>query len=393
MKIERATVDFIDVGKRLRPVNEVAVTAPTAPAGVTMAPPKELSISEIRADTAAQPREFMSSDKVEEYADLMKSGVEFPEPVVFFDGSVHWLADGFHRVQAARSAGVESFHCVVKEGGLRDAVLYSCGANATHGIQRTNEDKRRAVMKLLQDDEWQAWSARDIAKQCQVAHTFVNKLREQMTAPDTGNVSSMDTPSSKSAERTFIHPKTRKPTQMKIGGIGKRNRVAKSEKDTSARPEATLARTESAKSATTVSQAGDFIVPASETEEFKRERLVSGVRTFAAFCRANSATSVAGSIAPNEVEEIRVSIAVIREWLGQLVAGLGCVETTDIATKGADRPRVRDIVPLAKHEPVAAASDDDLDIPLYLRRDANNNPPGTEAAKPATDESQADPRS
>jgi hypothetical protein len=31
-----------------------------------MALQKELSIDEIRADTAAQPREFMSTDKVEE---------------------------------------------------------------------------------------------------------------------------------------------------------------------------------------------------------------------------------------------------------------------------------------------------------------------------------------
>jgi hypothetical protein len=103
-----------------------------------------------------------------------------------------------------------------------------------------------------------------------VAHTFVNKLRDQMTPPDTGNVSSMDTPSSKSAERTFIHPKTGKPTQMKTGGIGKPNCVAKSEKDTSARPEATLASTESVKSATMVWQAGGLIVPTSEKEEFKR---------------------------------------------------------------------------------------------------------------------------
>jgi hypothetical protein len=335
-----------------------------------MALQKELSIDEIRADTAAQPREFMSTDKVEEYADLMKSGVEFPAPVVFFDGSVHWLADGFHRVQAARSAGVVSFDCVVKEGTLRDAVLYSCGANAKHGIQRTNEDKRRAVMKMLQDDEWKTWSARDIAKQCQVAHTFVNKLREQMTPPDTGNVSSMDTPSSKSAERTFIHPKTGKPTQMKIGGIGKRNRAAKPEKDTSARPEVTLTPTETAKPATAVSQADSLIEPASETEGFMRERLVSGVHTFAAFCSVNSATSVAVSIPPNEVAEIRGSAARIYEWLDRFAVAIDRVDGAKAANRCQESPLGSGNVPPAKHKPVAAASDlwRDLDIPPYLDR-------------------------
>jgi hypothetical protein len=323
-----------------------------------------VSIDEIRADTAAQPREVMSTDKVEEYADLMKSDEHFPPPVVFFDGCVHWLADGFHRLQAARSADFVKLYCVVKEGTLRDAVLYSCGANAKHGIQRTNEDKRRAVMKMLQDDEWMTWSARDIAKQCQVAHTFVNKLREQMTPPDTGNVSSMDTPFSKSAERTFIHPKTGKPTQMKTGGIGKRNRAARPEKDTSERPEATNTLTETAKPATTVLQADSLTVPASETEGFMRGRVVSGVHTFAAFCSANSATSVAPGIPPGEAAEVHVSIAVIREWLGEFVTALAA---TDITAKAPEALRGPDIVPPAKHELLAARDNSDgLDIPPYL---------------------------
>jgi hypothetical protein len=325
-----------------------------------------VSIDEIRADTAAQPREVMSTDKVEEYSDLMKSGVLFPRPVVFFDGSVHWLADGFHRLQAARSADFVKLYCVVKEGTLRDAVLYSCGANAAHGIQRTNEDKRRAVMKILQDDEWKTWSARDIAKQCQVSHTLVNELREQMTPADTGNVSSMDMPSSEPKERTFIHPKTGKPTQMKTGGIGKRNRAAKPEKDTSARPEATLTPTETAKPASAVSQADSLIEPASE----RRERLVSGVHTFAAFCSVNSATSVAVSIPPNEFAEIRGSAARIYEWLDRFAVAIDRVDGAKAANRCQESPLGSGNVPPAKHKPVAAASDlwRDLDIPPYLDR-------------------------
>ena len=249
-----------------------------------MALQKELSIDEIRANTAAQPRQFMSTDKVEEYADLMKSGADFPAPVVFFDGSVHWLADGFHRVQAARSAGVQSLHCVVEEGGLRDAVLYSCGANAKHGIQRTSADKRRAVLKLLQDTEWTKWSNNAIAKHTMVSRGLVDDIRKELKAVHTCDSASMEKSSTepRAATRTFIHPKTRKPTQMKTGGIGKRNRAAKPEKDTSAGPEATLTPTKSAGSAMPTTT----IVPAPETEGFMRECLVS----FAAFCSAKSAT-------------------------------------------------------------------------------------------------------
>jgi hypothetical protein len=35
----------------------------------------------------------------------------------------------------------------------RDAILYAVGANASHGLKRTNRDKRNAVL-LLKDLEW-----------------------------------------------------------------------------------------------------------------------------------------------------------------------------------------------------------------------------------------------
>jgi hypothetical protein len=340
-----------------------------------------VSIDEIRADTAAQPREVMSTDKVEEYSDLMKSGVLFPRPVVFFDGSIHWLADGFHRLQAARSADFVKLYCVVKEGTLRDAVLYSCGANAAHGIQRTNEDKRRAVMKILQDDEWKTWSARDIAKQCQVSHTLVNELREQMTPADTGNVSSMDMPSSEPKERTFIHPKTGKPTQMKTGGIGKRNRAAKPEKDTPARPQATLTPTESAESAATVSQADTLIVPAAETEGFKRESLVSGVRTFGAFCSANPAIFVAASIPLNEVEEIRASAARIYEWLDRFTVAIDRVEGAKAANRCQESPLGSGNAPCSVKQTTGSTSTSPEfpDLPAFLDRRAEAR---ADASKP-----------
>jgi hypothetical protein len=63
---------------------------------------------------------------------------------------------------------------------LHDAVLFSCGANAAHGVPRTNEDKRRAVLKLVQDAEWAHWSDREIAKGCNVAHPLVAQCAQKI---------------------------------------------------------------------------------------------------------------------------------------------------------------------------------------------------------------------
>jgi len=92
---------------------------------------------------------------VAEYAEHIES---LPPVVVFYDGTAYWLADGFHRVAAHVKAGRESVLADVRQGHRRDAILHSVGANAAHGLRRTNADKRRAVEILLRDEEWSGWS-------------------------------------------------------------------------------------------------------------------------------------------------------------------------------------------------------------------------------------------
>jgi hypothetical protein len=74
---------------------------------------------------------------------------KFPRLVVFEDaGKAYWVANGFHRYRAAFRLKRENIECEVRKGGLRQAILYACGANAAHGLRRTNGDKRQAVTLL-----------------------------------------------------------------------------------------------------------------------------------------------------------------------------------------------------------------------------------------------------
>lgn len=86
---------------------------------------------------------------------------------------------GFHRITAAIIACIPEITCDIKEGTKRDAILYSVGANASHGLRRTNADKRKAVEILLKDDEWKLWSDREIARRCCVDNSFVSRLRKE----------------------------------------------------------------------------------------------------------------------------------------------------------------------------------------------------------------------
>ncbi len=143
-----------------------------------------IPLAAIRTDGGTQSRAELNQIVIADYAEAVINGAQFPPIIMFYDGSDYWLADGFHRVQAAHQAGLESINADVRQGTLRDAVLYSVGANAAHGLRRTNADKRRAVTHLLTDAEWSQWSDREIARRCGVSNNFVSELRRSLSSDD-----------------------------------------------------------------------------------------------------------------------------------------------------------------------------------------------------------------
>lgn len=149
-----------------------------------------LNIAAIRIDGGTQSRAHLNDAVVSDYAEAIRDGANFPPVIVFFDGSDYWLADGFHRHLAHMEAGRSEIEADIRQGTRRDAILHSVGANASHGLRRTNDDKRRAVLVLLNDPEWSEWSDREIARQCQVDHKTVGKLRADHLgiSPDTRKV-------------------------------------------------------------------------------------------------------------------------------------------------------------------------------------------------------------
>lgn len=160
-----------------------------------------IAIAKLRRDGGTQPRAMLDPSTVEAYADGVREGAKFPPVILFYDGTNHWLADGFHRAAGHEAAGCETIPAEVRAGTQRDAVLFACGANATHGLRRTTGDKRRAVLMLLGDAEWAKWSDRQIARHARVSNTFVGNLRavtvnvdsERIFATKHGGVAKMDT--------------------------------------------------------------------------------------------------------------------------------------------------------------------------------------------------------
>ncbi len=172
-----------------------------------------LHLDLIRIDGGTQSRAHLNQSVINEYADLLSNSKDSLPPIkVFFDGQNYWNADGFHRLEAAKQANIKFIGTIVEQGTRRDAILYSVGANAEHGLRRTDEDKRRAATTLLTDDEWNKWSDNQIAKKCKVSQPFISALRKELANGSTDNFTSKE-------KRTY--ERNGKTHTMRTDNIGK----------------------------------------------------------------------------------------------------------------------------------------------------------------------------
>ena len=148
--------------------------------------PELIPLAKIRVDGGTQMRAGLNEDTVKEYAEKFLSHHawgDFPPVVLYYDGTDYWVGDGFHRIAAYQRAcpgdpATNTVHADVRAGDRRDAVLFAAGANANHGLRRTQADKRRSVETLLRDADWQKWSDREIARICHVSADLVGDVRK-----------------------------------------------------------------------------------------------------------------------------------------------------------------------------------------------------------------------
>lgn len=137
-----------------------------------------MKLSQIKVDAGLQLRAKLNEQAIEDYAHVLREGGKMPPVILFHDGTAYHLADGWHRYFAHKKAGLEIINADVREGTRRDAIYYALSANAKNGLHRTNEDKIKAIMTMLDDMEWSEKSDREIAVACAVSHPLVSRLRK-----------------------------------------------------------------------------------------------------------------------------------------------------------------------------------------------------------------------
>ena len=158
----------------------------------TTAPPpivsETIALDDLVVDERAQARVGIDQSIVDEYAEAWKLGAALPniDAVRVTEGElagkvVVW--DGFHRIAAARKLGVKTIGVDVTTGTIATAIDLCTSANATHGMRRTNEDKRRAVIMAITLDKQlkRKRSDRQIAQYVGVHNSTVSEIRAELS--------------------------------------------------------------------------------------------------------------------------------------------------------------------------------------------------------------------
>lgn len=143
---------------------------------------KNVKLDDIRIDGGTQGRVVIDQPTVYAYREAMAEGDVFPLMETMFDGTTHWLIDGFHRYHAYKLMGVKTVEVKYKPGTLEEAQVASFGVNGRHGKPRTNDDKRKVVLAAFENPLTKNLSNSEIASICCVSKPFVGAMRDPSVA-------------------------------------------------------------------------------------------------------------------------------------------------------------------------------------------------------------------
>ena len=150
---------------------------------------KTMNLAFLRIDGGTQARVNLNQNIVNEYAESMRDGDQFPALIAYHDGSDYWLADGFHRYFAYKASEIKEAEVDVRSGTLEDAQLFSYSANGRRGLSMSAEDNRNVVTIMLKHPKWSLWSFGEIAKHVGLSKMHVSRIAKTVEPnPDASTV-------------------------------------------------------------------------------------------------------------------------------------------------------------------------------------------------------------
>jgi len=150
-----------------------------------------LALREIQVREALRCRKQEDERTVVEYterfveylkaaADGEKPNYPFPPIKVWLEGEQYVLLGGFHRVAAARKAGIDKIPAIVFQGSADEAFEIALKDNHAHGLRLSSGDKRYSVEKAIERFPDRSLRAIMAITGCSLAYT--SKIASELRA-------------------------------------------------------------------------------------------------------------------------------------------------------------------------------------------------------------------
>lgn len=137
----------------------------------------ELKISDIIVDMGFNLRTNLDKGVIQDYKDNLES---LPPVVVFDTPRGLILADGFHRLSAAKQSEQEMISADIQKGSVQDALSFACLANLKHGLPLTRDEKQKAIKDYIKMKA--KWSNVKIAEDVGCSDQTIGRYRRQLEA-------------------------------------------------------------------------------------------------------------------------------------------------------------------------------------------------------------------
>lgn len=161
------------------------------------------------------------AETVTRYAESYKSGSVLPPVVVFQEANTerYIVADGHHRIDAAKQAGLKEIEVDLREGDETAALEYALGCNSEHGLPRTHRDIKFAYRQLRENPELcdRYRTNRQRADLLRVSERTISSLEAEWRDEPGGGAQARQE-KAKSRERAEKHGKSQRAESAKKNG-------------------------------------------------------------------------------------------------------------------------------------------------------------------------------
>jgi hypothetical protein len=111
----------------------------------------------------------------------MLAGDQFPPVTLFDTPSGLVVVDGFHRVAAAKAAGLETISAEIHQGTEHEALEYArYTANRKNGQRLSRADVEQIIEQTLRDPQYVSLSDRQLGTLCGCSHTSIGRYRQKL---------------------------------------------------------------------------------------------------------------------------------------------------------------------------------------------------------------------